>query len=541
MRAAIYARYSSDRQHERSIDDQVALCEKHLASLGGGSAEVYADYAISGAHLASRPSASRMLEDAADGKFDIVIAEALDRLSRDQEHIAAIYKQLTFAGVKLITVSEGTVDELHIGLKGTMNAVFLRDLAAKIRRGQTGRVKAGKVPGGKAFGYDVVRQLDARGEPLRGERAINDEQAEIVRRIFKEYAAGMTAREIAKGLNNDGISSPFGGDWNASSINGNRARRSGILYNEGYLGFIIYNRVRMVKDPATGKRISRPNPPEEWLVEEAPHLRIIENDVWEAVQARKATANAKPFRQRRKPPHIFSGLIKCGKCGGGYTAKGGGYLGCTRHRESGVCNNGQTIKLETVEQRVLGGIQQRLLAPELVEEALKAYEEERARLRKEALGNKKKLVRRRGAVQREIDACVRAVLDGLLSDAIKQRLPELEQELAQLDRDLAALEDDNPLVEFHPQAAAAWKKRMEDLSGALKGIGPDKSQAREIIRDMVDRIELHPRLARGQFDIQLFGSLPGILNIMGGENKLGPKSAVQLVAEEGLEPPTRGL
>ena len=107
MRAAIYARYSSDRQHERSIDDQVALCEKHLASLGGGSAEVYADYAISGAHLASRPSASRMLEDAAEGKFDIVIAEALDRLSRDQEHIAAIYKQLTFAGVKLITVSEG--------------------------------------------------------------------------------------------------------------------------------------------------------------------------------------------------------------------------------------------------------------------------------------------------------------------------------------------------------------------------------------------------------------------------------------------------
>ena len=206
-----------------------------------------------------------------------------------------------------------------------------------------------------------------------------------------------------------------------------------------------------------------------------------------------------------------------------------------------MCSNGQTIKLETVEQRVLGGIQQRLLAPELVEEALKAYEEERARLRKEALGNKKKLVRRRGAVQREIDACVRAVLDGLLSDAIKQRLPELEQELAQLDRDLAALEDDNPLVEFHPQAAAAWKKRMEDLSGALKGIGPDKSQAREIIRDMVDRIELHPRLARGQFDIQLFGSLPGILNIMGGENKLGPKSAVQLVAEEGLEPPTRGL
>ena len=140
----------------------------------------------------------------------MVLSEALDRLSRDQEDVAGIFKRLRFAGVTIFTLSEGEINELHVGLKGTMNALFLKDLAIKTHRGIRGRVEAGKIGGGNAYGYRVVHQLDARGEPMRGERAIFEEQADIVRRIFREYVAGKGPRRIAADLNRDGILSPTG-------------------------------------------------------------------------------------------------------------------------------------------------------------------------------------------------------------------------------------------------------------------------------------------------------------------------------------------
>jgi DNA invertase Pin-like site-specific DNA recombinase len=84
-----------------------------------------------------------------------VIAEALDRLSRDQEHTAALFKQLAFSGVDLATVAEGTIGELHVGFKGTMNALFLKDLAQKTHRGLRGWVEHGRSGGGRCYGYAV--------------------------------------------------------------------------------------------------------------------------------------------------------------------------------------------------------------------------------------------------------------------------------------------------------------------------------------------------------------------------------------------------
>ena len=109
----------------------------------------------------------RRLKEAQEGRFDVVFSEALDRLSRDQEDVAGLYKRLRFANVRLITLSEGEVDELHVGLKGTMNALFLRDLAAKIKRGQSGRIATGLSAGGLSYGYRVVKKPEERGEPIR--------------------------------------------------------------------------------------------------------------------------------------------------------------------------------------------------------------------------------------------------------------------------------------------------------------------------------------------------------------------------------------
>src|SRR5260221_10487186 len=122
MRVAVYARYSSENQNERSIADQVAGCREHAGRIGAAVVDVYSDFALSGAHLKSRPEAVRLMQDAKAGRFDVVITESLDRLSRDQEDIAGLYKRLSFANVKIITIGEGEINELHVGLKGTMNA-----------------------------------------------------------------------------------------------------------------------------------------------------------------------------------------------------------------------------------------------------------------------------------------------------------------------------------------------------------------------------------------------------------------------------------
>ena len=93
MRAAIYARYSTDLQSACSIEDQLRLCRARIEAEGWSLVNSYTDYAISGASRL-RPGYQKLLEDARAGTFDVVVAEALDRLSRDQEDTAALYKQL---------------------------------------------------------------------------------------------------------------------------------------------------------------------------------------------------------------------------------------------------------------------------------------------------------------------------------------------------------------------------------------------------------------------------------------------------------------
>ncbi len=177
MRAAIYARFSSDLQDMRSITDQVAMTRKYADTRGLKQVSVYEDAAISGASVINRPGLQRLLNDAAAGKVHILITESLDRLSRSQADIAALYERLSFMGVRIETLADGHVSEIHVGLKGTMAALFLKDLAQKTRRGQMGRVKAGRIPGGRSYGYDVIPSIDDRGR-----RVINEKEAAMLLR-----------------------------------------------------------------------------------------------------------------------------------------------------------------------------------------------------------------------------------------------------------------------------------------------------------------------------------------------------------------------
>jgi DNA invertase Pin-like site-specific DNA recombinase len=137
MRAVTYARYGTDLQNAASIDDQVRLCRERIERDRCELLQVYSDRAVSGASL-MRPGIQMLMRDANRGAFDVVYAEALDRISRDQEDAAGFFKRMRFAGVKIMTLAEGEISELHVGLKGTINALFLsprrRDVAFKAGR-----------------------------------------------------------------------------------------------------------------------------------------------------------------------------------------------------------------------------------------------------------------------------------------------------------------------------------------------------------------------------------------------------------------------
>lgn len=407
MRAAIYARYSSDLQREASIDDQARICRRLIEDRGWQVAEIYSDMGMSGAsHL--RPGFQRLLEDARAHRFDIVVAESLDRISRDQEHIAGFYKQMCFQRITTVTVAEGAISELHIGLKGTMGALFLKDLAQKTHRGLEGRVRQGKSAGGISFGYRLDRQVLQDGTFSTGDRRIHDEERAVVRRIFTEFAGGRSPRAIAAGLNREGVTGPRGRAWGASTIYGNWRRGTGILNNDLYVGRLIWNRQRFVKDPATGRRQARMNPETDWVVEEVPELRLVEDDLWDRVKARQtatrgvigAPLGSRPERARR-PRYLFSGLLTCGCCGGGYTLVGKTRYGCASARNKGTCENRRTIDRNELEARVLTGLKDRLLSADLIAAYLQEYQREYNRLMQEERASRATAERELAQVQRK--------------------------------------------------------------------------------------------------------------------------------------------
>ncbi|NGM47684.1 recombinase family protein [Rhodobacter sp. SGA-6-6] len=277
LRVALYARFSTDKQRDASIEDQIDSCRDLAARKGWQVVGSYSDRAHSGASM-FRPGIEALQRDAKAGKFDLVLAEAMDRLSRKLADIARFRERMEHLGIEIHTLTEGKVDTMLIGMKGTMNQILLRDIGVKTHRGQKGRVKEGKLAGGNSYGYDVLPGIEVNGKSEHGGRAINRAEAEVVRRIFTDYAQGMSAGKIAKALNLERIPGPRGGWWGTSTILGNRERCTGILNNELYRGHLVWNRLHYCKDPDTGKRNSRLNPEDRVTEVAVPHLRIISDD-----------------------------------------------------------------------------------------------------------------------------------------------------------------------------------------------------------------------------------------------------------------------
>ncbi|KXF79401.1 resolvase [Paramesorhizobium deserti] len=523
-RVAIYARYSSDNQSEASIEDQFRICREQAKRGGWKVVGCYKDAAISGSTVILRPGIQMLLQDAQAGQFDIVLAEALDRISRDQADTASLFKHLKFAGVPIVTLAEGEISELHVGLKGTMNALFLKDLAAKTHRGQRGRVEDGKSGGGLCYGYKVVKQVDARGEPIRGDREIDPREAEVVRRIFRDFAAGIGPRTIARKLNDEGIAGPGGKLWSDTTIRGHVKRGTGILNNELYIGRLIWNRLRYIKDPSTGKRVSRLNPQSEWIVTEVPHLRIVDDELWQVVRARQneiadkyanVTEAVRGHHQKnrlagvRRAKSLLSGLIFCGCCDGPYSLRGADRFACSNHVSKGTCSNGATIAREELERRVLTGLKDRMMSPDVAAEAMRAYADEVNRLNRERRSNGDAWKVELQKIERDLEKAVDAILAGAPPLTLKERMEKLEARKLELTALLAEAPDDKP--DILPSAAAIYAKKVGRLTEALNR-PEERTEAAEALRALIEKIVLRPGPKRGEIDAMLYGELGTILN-----------------------------
>lgn len=313
-----------------------------------------------------------------------------------------------------------------------MAQLYLSDLKEKTRRGQLGRALAGKIPGGKAYGYQLVA-----GE--RGERQIDDAEALVVRRIFRDFAAGTSPRAIAKALNAEAIPGPDGRQWRDTSIRGQIDRGTGILNNSLYVGRIEWNRCSYVKDPKNGKRVARPNAKELWEIVEVPKLRILDDDLWDSVKLRQRalsfeirrndSGNALNRAHRRR--FLLSGLLKCGCCGAGFTIVAQDHYGCAARRSKGTCDNNVTVSRREIEERVLGGLKEKLLAPALVHEFIRAFQEEANRATAECERQFRADRQQLESIKRKIAGIVAAIEEGDYSRALSLRLADLERALSQ--------------------------------------------------------------------------------------------------------------
>lgn len=473
MRAAIYARYSSDNQRRTSIDDQLRLARERCARDGWQVVAVHTDEEISAATpVELRPGSRALYTAAMAGRFDVLVIEALDRFSRNLGDQERVVERLEFRGIRLVGFGDGydsALDgrEIARGVRGLINAQYLRDLAKKTHRGQSGTFGRGRHVGGIQYGYRTEAAPDGDGRVLR----VDAEQAATVLRIYEAYADGQSTRAIAHQLNADGVPAPRGGSWAVSCIQGSGARGLGLLHAEIYRGRQVWNRRRWVKDPDTGKRTYVERPQSEWQVREAPDLRIVGDELWRRVQERMQRADAGVRRRGSGavPRTLFgAGTLRCHACGAAVVAINTQRYGCSARKDRGpsVCPSGATVLRHVLERRLLRLLRDELLAPAALAELQTEVRRLLAERTQAARGGLRDTQRRLLEVQGEIGRLVDAVATVGISPALQQRLATAEAERAKIEQQLQEGSIASPGVQLG-DVLARHRRQVMDLQRVL--------------------------------------------------------------------------
>ena len=545
MRAAIYARYSSDLQRPASIDDQARQCRVEISRRGWEEAALYSDSEIPGMVSEGRPGYQRLLKAAKVGEFDVIVVDELSRLARRSSELVALCERLRFWDIGLVAVLDGMDSVISpeaakaiIALKSYTNEAEGQANAHRSRRGLAGRVLAGYHAGGAPYGYRTRPvHADKPGDPpgtgpvVGFEYLIHKGEAEVIRRIFQMYAGGMSSRQIAARLNAEGILPPGARwkdrqgvrrTWSHGAIHGDPTRGLGILNQEKYVGRLIWNRSTWPRDPdRDAKQVRRELPEDEWVVRDVPELRIVPQELWDAVRARQrqrsrgGLQSAAHWRNRR----LLSGLLICGKCGGTYVLRGANTYSCSSRQNRGavVCDCMVTVDAAAAERAVLHELEDLFCADgfldRLVQRVQQRWREARA-ARSQHQASLQTLQGQLARVEGEIQRLVKAVAKGLLVEDLAAEMKAAETKRDRLRQEIAAAEGADLPAAINVLPATV-RRIVSDLPRMLAA--GQVEQVKSALKRLVGKIEVHgeerPRRKRPGAVLVLRGNLEAVLQM----------------------------
>jgi len=526
VRCAIYARYSSDLQRLTSIEDQLRRCREYASQQGWVVVEdhVRCDEARSAATLAGREALQSLLASSkvSPPPFDCLMVDDTSRLARYLPDVLSMNDRLQYNGVFIYAVAqrldcrEKTSRPL-LTLHGMMDEQFLVSLGEKVHRGQEGRALKGFQPGGKCYGYRNVPIEDPTRNGKYGRFAVSgvqleilEDEAGVIRRIFQMYAEGRSQAAIAKTLNAEGVLAPNPPRsrpvraWCTSSI-------FEMLRNERYRGVFVWNRTKKERNPDTGRKTSRPRPESDWKRIEVPDWRIVPEDLWERVQARKRFVGERFSgshlggfnKSERSRKYIFSGFLICGVCGSRLVIASGsgkrGYVkyGCPSHRYRGTCSNALMIRQDRLEAQLIAGLTERISKPEAIEYALRRFHEHLHQRLRELQEQTLKLAdtvttlqNQRRELKGKANNLGEAIAKMGYSATLLQQLSAVELEIERIDESLVAA--NQPLdVAFSLESVRDFvATKALDLQGAFDA---EPGKARQILANHIERLVLTPR------------------------------------------------
>lgn len=508
-RAVLYARYSSDVQKATSIDGQLLLCRKIAARNDLDVIGAFVDAAKSGLTENARDGYQQLLNGVRNHDFDVVIVEHFDRLSRDPATIQRLKQVFEFNGVELMDQKGVYATATDISIASLYNTIYKPQLADKVRRGHDNAVASGRIPGSYAYGY-----RPRPGAP--GERVIDENEAKIVVRIFTEYVSGRSTRDIAADLTRQGLPSPGATrhknkagrtTWNHQCITGGRHGR-GIIGNELYIGEIHWNVRSTILNPETQKKQKRRNPEDRHIIVKKPELRIVPQVLWDRAQKVRSGRAIHMFgptgKPRRRPviprnnEHPLAGVLRCGVCNGNMriaqsSRNGAPRAACANAHQRGTCEHTRSFDMDVLLEDVSSKMELRLLSPKAIEEAMRAWKEERKNDRKKN-SEHANLERRLRTLTTEIERLSYAIANSRRKpDELLKRIDECDVERETVKERLRLLGSgsENVIPFDHPKFGDRYRSEAKRLVTALK-INPKAIETRVAFRNLIDSIVVHP-------------------------------------------------
>ncbi len=506
----IYARYSSDRQDARSIDDQLRRCRAYAATNGYSVTGEYSDAAITGAH-AQRPDMQRLLADArarGGAPFRAVLVDDLSRLSRDLgDTWQLVFRDLAAVQVTVIDVttnmaSDGAGARLMFGAMGLVNDTFLQLVRTETHRGLEGRALGGFWTGGRCYGYATVAE-DNPPDPERPRKrlVINPSEAATVVRIFRDFAEGVSLKRIAAALNDEGLPAPNdGGRGNKYGHGWGHTTVRAMLGNERYWGHFVWNQSKWVRVPGRKSRRRVMRPEGEWVASEHAELAIVSRELWDLVQARlrrtRAQLRGRPAGTGARPS-LVSGLLRCGVCGGSMTVvrrkvkAGVSYasLGCTSHASRGpaICPNALSVSEKKASRTLVGALREKLDRPEFIERFIAAFRQRSTELRTETPSAAAEADRRVREAERRIANLTDALARVGWSESVAAKLRDEEAQLGLLKAERAtAARSRSEYPTPHPTVIAGYLKNLFAL------LDTDPARGRELLSRFISPVVMTP-------------------------------------------------